>query len=197
KKSDENKDLTPAAESLPDQDGKLDPITRAAFGEVYAEFVAARAGAPATTASAPQIEDDVEDQDDDIEDQEHDDDVEDQDDDEEPIVYTTPDDDPEITADIDTPIPELENDFALPTRTKGTRASAEQARAAVDSLLEEWGAGHEFGAFDLKTELREMGVERSRSWLYSQLRRLEESGRLHHEDSGAWTVLETRELTSA
>ena len=200
KKSDENKDLTPAAESLPDQDGKLDPITRAAFGEVYAEFVAARAGAPvaATTASAPQTEDDVEDQDDDIEDQEHDDDVEDQEhDDVEPIVYTTPDDDPEITADIDTPIPELENDFALPTRTKGSRASAEQARAAVDSLLEEWGAGHEFGAFDLKTELREMGVERSRSWLYSQLRRLEESGRLHHEDSGAWTVLETRELTSA
>lgn len=188
---DENRDLTPAAESLPDQDEKLDPITRAAFGEVYAEFVAARAGAPgaATTASAPQIEDDIEDQ--------GDDDVEDQDDDVEPIVYNTPDDDPEITADIDTPIPELENDFALPTRTKGTRASAEQARAAVDSLLEEWGAGHEFGAFDLKTELREMGVERSRSWLYSQLRRLEDDGRLHHEDSGAWTVLETRELTSA
>src|SRR5699024_4017475 len=127
KKSDENKDLTPAAESLPDQDGKLDPITRAAFDEVYAEFVAARAGAPAagslrgqvgdvdaigraavgevyaefvaaragapvaaTTASAPQAEDDVEDQDDDIEDQEHDD--------VEPIVYTTPDDDPEITS---------------------------------------------------------------------------------------------------
>ena len=112
-------------------------------------------------------------------------------------MYTTPDDDPEITADIETPIPELEEDFALPTRTKGTRASAAQARAAVDSLLEEWGAGKEFAAYDLQTELREMGVERSRSWLYGQLRRLEEEGRLHHEDSGAWTVLETRELTSA
>src|SRR5699024_9959682 len=54
----ETRDLTRAAESLPDQDEKLDPITRAAFGEVYAEFVAARAG-------APQTEDDVEDQDDD------------------------------------------------------------------------------------------------------------------------------------
>src|SRR5699024_11513791 len=119
---DENRDLTRAAESLPDQDEKLDPITRAAFGEVYAEFVAARAG-------APQTEDDVEDQDDDDVEDQDDDDVEDQDDDVE-IVYTTPDDDPEITADIDTPIPELENDFALPTRTKGTRAIAEQARAA-------------------------------------------------------------------
>src|SRR5699024_11813341 len=72
---DENRDLTRAAESLPDQDEKLDPITRAAFGEVYAEFVAARAG-------APQTEDDVEEQDDDDVEDEDDDDVEDQDDDE-------------------------------------------------------------------------------------------------------------------
>jgi len=184
---DENNDLKPAADSLPDQDGKLDTVTRAAFGEEYAAALEGSGRTPAVATAARDV-DEIEEHDD-IEDQ-GDDDVE------EPIVFTTPDDDPEITADIETPIPELEEDFALPTRTKGTRASAAQARAAVDSLLEEWGAGKEFAAYDLQTELREMGVERSRSWLYGQLRRLEEEGRLHHEDSGAWTVLETRELTS-
>src|SRR5699024_7506825 len=128
---DENNDLKPAADSLPDQDGKLDAVTRAAFGEEYAAALEGGGRARGVATAARDV-DEVEEHDD-IEDQ-GDDDVE------EPIVFTTPDDDPEITADIETPIPELEEDFALPTRTKGTRASAAQARAAVDSLLEERGA---------------------------------------------------------
>ncbi|GAB3724453.1 hypothetical protein [Nocardiopsis oceani] len=191
-KSDENLVLTPAAESLPDQDSKLDPITRAAFGTVYAEFVAARVGAPVVATATADVEE--------IEDQEHDDNEDlAVDDDLEPIVLTTPDDDPEIVGDIDAEIPRLEDDedFVLPTRKKGTKASAEEARAALESLVEEWGPGREFGAFEAKTELREMGVERGKSWLYGQLRRLEDDGRLRHEDSGSWTILETRELIDA
>ena len=188
--ADENRDLKSAADSLPDQDQKLDPVTRAAFGEEYAAFLEGRGRTPAVATAAADVDeikeyDDTEDLDMDM-------------DEIDPIVLTTPDDDPEIEGDIDTPLPDLEGeDFVLPTRKKGTRASAEEARAAVESLLEEWGAGHEFGAFELKEELREMGVERSKSWLYGQLRRLEEAGLLQHEDSGAWTVLETRELINA
>ncbi|MCY9787164.1 hypothetical protein KIK06_25095 [Nocardiopsis sp. EMB25] len=188
--AEENRDLKAAADALPDQDAKLDPVTRAAFGAEYTEFLAGRttsvpANAPvsAPAAATPPAEDEGPLVDADIE----------------PIVLTTPDDDPEIAGDLDTEIPPLEEgeDFALPVRKKGTKASAEEARAAVDSLMEEWGPGHEFQAFELGAELREMGVERKRSWIYGQLRRLEEAGRLRHEDTGAWTVLETRQLVDA
>src|SRR5690606_39964141 len=39
KKADENSLLTAAAESLPDQDAKLDEVTRAAFGQAYADYL--------------------------------------------------------------------------------------------------------------------------------------------------------------
>ncbi|WP_116245420.1 hypothetical protein [Nocardiopsis sp. FIRDI 009] len=185
---DENRVLKAAADSLPDQDQKLDPITRKAFGDEYTAFLESRgrtAAAPASSAppvAVPEVDDEELIVDEAIE----------------PIVLTTPDDDPEIVGDIDSEIPPLapEDDFVIAPK-KGTKGSAEEARAAVDALMEEWGPGHEFKAFDLKTELREMGVERSKSWLYGQLSRLEEAGRLRHEDTGAWTVLEARQLVDA
>ncbi|MFD6950326.1 hypothetical protein A6A08_02040 [Nocardiopsis sp. TSRI0078] len=185
--AEENRDLKAAADALPDQDAKLDAVTRTAFGAEYAEFLGGRTGTATAAAPVPAMADTVNDVDD--EELIVDEDIE-------PVVLQTPDDDPEIEGDLDTEIPPLEEgeDFALPTRKKGTKASAEEARAAVEGLLEEWGPGKEFGAFDLKTELAEMGVERKRSWIYGQLRRLEEEGRLRHEDSGAWTVLESREM---
>ncbi|OOC56474.1 MULTISPECIES: FtsK/SpoIIIE domain-containing protein [Nocardiopsis] len=182
--AEENRDLKAAADALPDQDAKLDAVTRTAFGAEYAGFLGNRTGTATAAAPVPTMNETVDDEelivDEDIE----------------PVVLQTPDDDPEIKGDLDTEIPPLEEgeDFALPNRKKGTKASAEEARAAVEGLMEEWGPGKEFGAFDLKTELAEMGVERKRSWIYGQLRRLEEEGRLRHEDSGAWTVLESREM---
>ncbi|WP_017587636.1 FtsK/SpoIIIE domain-containing protein [Nocardiopsis ganjiahuensis] len=189
--AEENKVLTAAADSLPDQDTKLDPITRAAFGSEYATYLANRtSGAPAATATTDRQQEQAmapapsEDQDREEID---------------PVTFTIPDDDPDVTADLDTELAPVEGeDFVLPSRTrKGTPASAEEARAALDSLMQEWGSGHEFKAFDLKTALADMGVERKKSWLYNQLRRLESEGRLRHEESGDWTVLETRELVNA
>lgn len=193
--AEENKVLTAMADSLPDQDSKLDSITRQAFGEEYVKFLSNRTGgAPATTATIgqPQHEKETvipaptEAEDHDREEIA-------------PVAFTISDDDPDVTADLDTELAPIEGeDFALPTRTrKGTPASAEEARTALDSLMQEWGPGHEFKAYDLKTALMDMGVERKKSWLYNQLRRLESEGRLRHEESGDWTVLETRELVSA
>jgi hypothetical protein len=185
---DENRVLKAAADSLPDQDQKLDAVTRAAFGAEYEAFLAGRSRAAAPAAVVVPAVDDVDDEelivDQDIE----------------PITLATPDDDPEITGDLDTPIPDLapEDDFALPVRKKGTKASAEEARAAIEELLADWGNGHQFKAGDFKTELAEMGVERGRSWFYGQLSKLEDAGRLRHDDAtGAWTVVESRELIDA
>ena len=191
---DENKVLKAAADRLPNQDQKLDAITRKAFGTEYAEFLAGRPGAaPAGTASVSQVAVATITQEEtvptaDNEDQEHEE--------FEPVVFTVSDDDPDVTADLDTELAEADGeDFVLPTQVrKGTKASAAEARAALDSLLEEWGTGREFGVFEAKTELREMGVERKKTWFYEQLNRLQEEGRVRHEDSGAWTVLEARQL---
>ncbi|MFE6387659.1 hypothetical protein [Nocardiopsis dassonvillei] len=192
---DENRDLTVAANSLPDQDAKLDTVTRQAFGTEYAEFLATR-GRTTTPAAAPMptpavavsAVDDVDDEelivDEDIE----------------PVVLKTPDDDPEIVGDIDTEIPPLdpEDDFALPTRKKGTKASAEEARAAIDALLEDWGNGHQFKAGDFRSGLAEMGVERGRSWFYGQLSELEDAGRIQHDDeNGLWSVRDAHVLAAA
>ncbi|OLT29315.1 hypothetical protein BJF83_12075 [Nocardiopsis sp. CNR-923] len=190
--AEENKVLKAAADSLPAQDGKLDPVTRAAFGEAYARFLEGRTGGAAPLVETASTD---EHQEDEIVTADHDQEHDEMD----PIVLTVPDDNPDVVGDLDTEIPPLEEgqDFALPVRKKGTKASAEKARAAMDSLVEEWGPGRTFKAFDLKAELREMGVERSKSWLYGQLSRLEGDGRLHHEDDGSWTVLETRQLVDA
>ncbi|WP_157983630.1 hypothetical protein [Nocardiopsis sp. TNDT3] len=114
----------------------------------------------------------------------------------EPIVLTTPDDDPEIEGDLDTEIPPLdpEDDFVIAPK-KGTKGSAEEARAAAADLLEDWGPGHRFKTYDFKTGLAEAGVERKKTWFYEQLSKLEKAGRIRHEDeTGEWVVLEAREL---
>ncbi|CAL9359461.1 hypothetical protein [Nocardiopsis dassonvillei] len=187
--ADENKVLKAAADSLPDQDAKLDAVTRQAFGPEYAAYLATRPGrlataaAPAPAAVAVPEVDDVDDEelivDEDIE----------------PIVLTTPDDDPEIEGDLDTEIPPLdpEDDFVIaPKKGKG---SAEEARAAAADLLEDWGPGRRFKTYDFKTGLAEAGVERKKTWFYEQLSKLEKAGRIRHEDeTGEWVVLEAREL---
>lgn len=189
KPEDENLVLAEAADSLPDQDKKLDPITRKAFGAPYAEFLAAsRGAAPAapdtdTTEETPAVTE-----------------IQDQEDEEiDPIVLDTEDPNPDVVGDLDTELAPVEGEaeLILPSKArKGTQMSAEQARAAVDSLIEEWGVGKEFTTHDLKIALRDMGVERSKSWLYTERRRLAEAGRISADDSGTWTVQETRELTS-
>jgi hypothetical protein len=183
--AEENRDLKAAADALPDQDAKLDDITRAAFGAAYADYLATRrtGAAPAVGVSRPESAPAIDQEQDDME----------------PMVFATPDDDPEIVGDLDAEIPPVdpEDDFALPVRKKGTKASAEEARAALCSLLEEWGAGRQFTVWELRTELAEMGVERKKTWFYDHLARLAGAGRLHHEDDGSWTIREARELIDA
>ncbi|MGW9558215.1 type IV secretory system conjugative DNA transfer family protein [Nocardiopsis sp. NPDC055551] len=191
-KEDENTVLTPAAESLPDQDGKLDDVTRKAFGKPYTEFLAASRGA---APAAPDT--------DDIEETPAVTEIEDQEDDDreeiDPIVLDTEDDNPDVVGDLDTELAPVEGEaeLILPSKArKGTQMSAEKAKAAVDSLIEEWGVGKEFTTHDLKIALRDMGVERGKSWLYGERRRLAEAGQISVDDSGTWTVQETRELAS-
>ena len=193
---DENRDLKDAADALPNQDDKLDPVTRAAFGAEYADYLASRPGgstapaAPAVRVPAPTTVDTA----DDVDDEELivDEDIE-------PIVLTTPDDDPEIGGDIDSEIPPLdpEDDFALPTRKKGTKASAEEARAALEDVLSEWGPGHHFSVWEIKVAMEERGAERKKTWFYDHLARLADAGRLHHEDDGSWSIVEARKLIDA
>lgn len=185
----ENAVLTPAAESLPSQDEKLDPVTRAAFGKAYEAYLQ---GVDLEDLEETDDEDDV----DELEDEEPMDTDAQEHDEIDPIVLSTPDGDPEITGDIDTEIPPLDgDDFALVTRArKGTVTSAAEARAAVDSLIDEWGTGYEFTPYELKVELREMGVERKKSWIYSQTKRLADEGRITQDDTGTWRVQETRAL---
>ncbi|APC37833.1 hypothetical protein A9R04_25540 [Nocardiopsis dassonvillei] len=198
---DENKVLTAEANSLPSQDEKLDAITRAAFGAEYAEYLATRPGgsstpaAPAVQVPSPAVTvATTTDMDDTVTEEELivDPDIE-------PVVLTTPDDDPEIQGDIDAEIPPLdpEDDFVLPTRKKGTKASAEEARAALEGVLQEWGPGHQFTVWDATVAMQERGAERKKSWFYNKLTALAEDGRLRHEDDGSWTILESRELIDA
>lgn len=194
--ADENKVLSAAADSLGDQDEKLDPITREAFGAEYAEFLATRTGTTAPPAAAPAESGPQEEETVPATAADHDDDQE-----FEPIVLSIPDEEPDVVGDLDTELTAVEGEENLvlqPQRSpKGTPASAAEARAALNDLLEEWGEGHEFEVFDLKVALRDMGVDRRKTWFYDQLNRLEREGRLRHEDSGAWTVLQDRELAPA
>ncbi|WP_174545756.1 hypothetical protein [Nocardiopsis dassonvillei] len=190
--AEENRDLRAAADALPNQDEKLDPITRAAFGEEYAKFLQGQGRTAAAPASSVDV---VVPEVDDVDDEELtvDEDIE-------PFTgFTTPDEDPEIMGDLDTEIPPLdpEDDFVLPSRKKGTKASAEEARAALEDTLAEWGPGHHFTVWDVKVAMEERGAERKKTWFYDHLARLADAGRLRHEDDGSWTVLESRELIDA
>ncbi|MEV2279357.1 hypothetical protein AB0I72_27650 [Nocardiopsis sp. NPDC049922] len=179
--AEENTVLTPAAESLPDQDTKLDPVTRAAFGKAYAAFRAAQNGAtaPDTTTAMSPTADVHEDQDTAGSDQV------------EPIVLTTPDDDPDVTGDLDQEITPVEGEnFPLAPRRR-SKESAEEARAALDAMFQTWldRGLTTFRAPDVGAGLREIGVDRKRAWVYRQLNRLEEEGRIRHEDDGSWSIV--------
>ena len=193
KKEEENLLLAEAAASLPDQDTKLDPITRRAFGSAYAEHLTARRGtaaAPAPTAvpmpaaspeAAPTPEPAVHTTADDHDQEEF-----------EPIVLEGEDPDPDITADIDDPIemPEGGVDFALapPPRTK---ESAEIGRQRLDAQLQLWlDQGVDgFSAPELGRALADaQGLKRSRGWVLKELRRLEETGRVWQDDDSKWHI---------
>ncbi|WP_152442665.1 hypothetical protein [Nocardiopsis kunsanensis] len=193
RKEDENKDLSPAAEALPDQAAKIDPITRKAFGEPFEDWLAAREnGAPALAAVQP--DEDTDEEEDEVEEE----DGEYEEDEMEPIVLDLSDDDPEVIGDLNTEVAPVdgEDELVLSQPRKGTKASAEEARAGIESLIHEWGPGHTFRITDLKTELAEMGISRGKTWFYDQVQRLEDGGSIAQDDEGNWTVQETRDLAS-
>ncbi|WP_117198337.1 hypothetical protein [Nocardiopsis sp. TNDT3] len=179
--SEENTVLTPAADSLPDQDAKLDPVTRKAFGRAYSDYRAASAGngeptapvaatAPVATRTPEEAPSEPE---------------------VEPIVLNTPDDDPDVTGDLEEEIHPVEGeDFPLTPRRR-SKESAEEARAALDSMFQTWldRGLTTFRAPDVGEGLREIGVDRKRAWVYRQLNRLEEEGRIRHEDDGSWRIV--------
>ncbi|PZM88519.1 MAG: hypothetical protein DIU79_16735, partial [Actinobacteria bacterium] len=170
--ADENSLLTAAAESLPDQDIKLDPVTRAAFGEAYADYLR-------RTRAETQPDDAV----DEHQNQEHTVTTSHVDHDGAPaVIYQTPDPDPDIpTPSLDDPI-ELPpgGDFALGPQPVSVE-SPEQARARLDAQLQIWAdQGHRtFRAPELRRALAdEQGVVRSRTWVIAQLQRLVAEGRV-------------------
>lgn len=180
-----NKDLEEAANALPDQDGKLDPITRRAFGQAYTDYLASRETEEETTS---------------IESEEL------------PTVPDTPQslveaDEPTNTDEdvyveeevahinIDTEMVGFapgETDFALPAPPATTKVSAAEARARLDALLAEWqeSGRYEFTAPELRQALIERGVTRSRPWVIGELNRMEESGRIVHHDGGTFELAE-------
>src|SRR5690606_15561391 len=161
-------------------DAKLDPITREAFGQAYADYLRRtrtetqpvdvvavdehqnqeravttshvdHAGAPA-------------------------------------VIYQPPDPDPHLPApSLDDPIELPEGgDFALGPRPVSTE-SPEQARARLEAQLQIWAdQGHRtFRAPELRRALAdEQGVVRSRPWVIGELRRLVAEGRVIHHDGG-------------
>ncbi|GAB3452681.1 hypothetical protein GCM10027570_31150 [Streptomonospora sediminis] len=197
-----NAQLSEAAAQCGDQDAKLDPITRTAFGAAYARYLAEGAGeSAAVEASAPEktttrraradaaeqespamIEDTAAD-------------VADE------AMFTTPDPDPDLAADIDDPIEMpagADLGGAPPPRS---RESAEQARQRLDAQLSLWAdQGHtEFRAPELRAALKDgQGLDRGRGWVLKELRRLEEAGRILHHDGGVYEITEDdRELVPA
>jgi hypothetical protein len=196
KEEEENNDLKPAADSLPDQDSKLDPITREAFGAAYAKYLATRRGttaaaAPSVAAPAPQAfvapapaaEAAAVDHQEDTDVDEF-----------EPIVLEGEDPDPDIEVTIDDKIelPDGAADFQLvpPARTK---ESAEEGRRRLAAQLQLWldqGVnGDGFTAPELGRALADQqGLKRSRGWVLKELRRLEGEGRVWQDDDAKWHV---------
>lgn len=178
-----NADLKEAADALPDQDGKLDPVTRAAFGEAYAAYLAAGQGADPEPEELPAVDaDPIEIDADDYQDE---------------AVSAH---EPELEGvDIDDPITmDGVRDFALPAPAPARLSRAECVRA-LEAVLNRWEAqGHrQFGATDLREALKRAGADRSRPWVHGELKRLTDSGRLLHHDGGLFEIVTTRELTPA
>ena len=185
--ADENSLLTAAAESLPDQDAKLDPITRAAFGEAYADYLRRTRAEPQPDAAVAADEHQNEERTVTTNYADHDG--------EPAVIYQTPDPDPDIpTPSLDDPI-ELPDggDFALGPRPVSVE-SPEQARARLDAQLQIWAdQGHRtFRAPELRRALAdEQGVVRSRTWVIAQLQRLVAEGRVIHHDGGEYELVTT------
>lgn len=94
---------------------------------------------------------------------------------------------PRDGVDIDDPIelPAGGRDFALPFRPRSTE-DADQARARLEALAEAWNGG--FHAPQLAQALADThGLTRTRSWVLTELRRLEAEGRVLQDDHGRWT----------
>src|SRR5690554_1569428 len=184
KKEDENEVLAAAAESLPDQDAKLDPITRAAFGAPYEDYL--RRTRTETQQDAAVAADEHQNQERTMTTGNVDHDGE---------IYQTPDPDPDIpTPSLDDPIemPPGGRDFALGPAPR-SRESAAEARARLDAQLNLWAdQGHSrFRAPELLGALRSSGLQRSRAWLLGELKRLEAEGRLLHHDGGEYELVTT------
>lgn len=198
KREEENLVLKSAADSLPAQDPKLDPITRKAFGQAYATYLASQNTTVATgpVASAPQAPSSVStavpvadhtQEEPEVTTTATKEELED------PIVLEGEDPDPDIQVGIDDPI-ELEGaDFALapPPRTK---ESAEEGRRKLSAQLQLWAdQGHGvttgFTAPELGRALADdQGMTRSRSWVLKELRRMEEQGHVWQDDDSKWHV---------
>ncbi|MBN3585108.1 hypothetical protein JYB64_22210, partial [Algoriphagus aestuarii] len=148
KKEDENAHLTTVAESLPDQDAKLDEVTREAFGEAYADYLR-------RTRAESQPDDVV--AADEHQNQERTVTTGRVDHDGEPaVIYQTPDPDPDLpTPSLDDPI-ELPagGDFSFGPRPVSAE-SPEQARARLEAQLQIWAdQGHRtFRAPELRRAL--------------------------------------------
>lgn len=183
-----NEHLEAAAALLPDQDAKLDPITRKAFGKAYADHLAARlAGDEDETLTAEELptvpdtpatltEDTGTDDDFDYDDQEDDTGHE-------PEVA-------HINIDSQMGFEPGEGDFALPPRPE-PKLSPAQCREQLAAQLDEWeNAGRfEFRAMELIEALRSRRVDRSRPWALGELGRLEKDGRIIHHDGGRFEIV--------
>ncbi|KUP98392.1 type IV secretory system conjugative DNA transfer family protein [Thermobifida cellulosilytica] len=191
--AEENVVLSAAAESLPDQDAKLDEVTREAFGQAYADYHLRRAGTePQQDALVAADE---------HQDQEHTVTTAADHDGEPAVTYQTPDPDPDIpTPSLDDPIemPPGGQDFAFGPAPR-SRESAAEARARLDAQLNLWAdQGHSrFRAPELLGALRSSGLQRSRAWLLGELKRLEAEGRLLHHDGGEYELATDREPVPA
>lgn len=180
-----NADLKEAAAALPEQDPKLDPITRKAFGAAYAEYLAARPAGAGTEVpdieELPTVPDTpqslTEDYDDDY----------DQEDDGEDYVEEEVE---HIGIDSEIGFDEGEVDFVLPPRPE-PKLTAAECRERLATQLTEWESEgrFEFRIGDLIAALKERGVDRSRPWGIGELGRLGEAGRIIHHDGGRFEIV--------
>ena len=182
-----NDALAAAAADLPDQDAKLDPITREAFGQAYADYLRRTRGETQQDAAVAVDEHQNEERTVTTSHVDHDG--------EPAVTYQTPDPDPDIpTPSLDDPIemPPGGRDFALGPAPR-SRVSAAEARARLDAQLNLWAdQGHSrFRAPELLGALRSSGLQRSRAWLLGELKRLEAEGRLLHHDGGEYELVTT------
>lgn len=184
----ENKHLEKAANALPDQDSKLDPITRRAFGQAYAEYLASReteeANASIESEELPAVPDTPQTL---IETDEP------TDTDEEVYVEEAV---AHIDVDTEMGFEPGQKDFALPPKPKPKMSTA-QCRELFAAQLAEWeGEGkYTFQTKELIAALKEKGVDRSRPWGIGELGRLTAEGRLINSDVGVYEIVaQDREL---